>query len=107
MLIVPKEDFLTVEVELENRDIGFVRVGQLAEIKVETFDFTLYDVIDAEVVLITADAIEDEQRGLLYKIQLKLEQDQMWVEGSLIELIPGMSVTAEIKTAKRKIIDFF
>lgn len=107
MLIVPQEDYLEAEVQLSNKDIGFVNIGQLAEVKIETFDFTLYGVVDGEVVDITADAIEDEQRGLVYKMRLKLKQDQLRVEGKWVRLIPGMRITAEVKTAKRRIIDFF
>ncbi|WP_077340386.1 HlyD family type I secretion periplasmic adaptor subunit [Pseudocolwellia agarivorans] len=107
MLIVPKGNFLEAEVELTNKDIGFVSVGQTAEIKVETFDFTLYGFLHAEVVDITADAIEDEQRGLVYKMRLKLNENKLLVEGKWIDLIPGMSITAEVKTSRRRIIDYF
>ncbi len=83
MLIVPEEGFLEVEVVLENKDIGFVSRDQVAEIKANTFPFTKYGVIDAEVLDITADAIEDERQGLVYKLRLKMHSSQLWVNKPL------------------------
>ena len=107
MLVVPREEQLEVEVLLENKDIGFVEEGMPAEIKVHTFQFTRYGVIDAEVTNISDDAIIDEQRGLLFKMQLKMLQDFINVDGKDIALKPGMSVTAEMRTGERRVIEFF
>lgn len=63
MLIVPSEQQLEVEVFLNNKDIGFVHEAMPAEIKIHTFPFTKYGVIDAQVSNISSDAIIDEQRG--------------------------------------------
>lgn len=106
MVIVPKEDFLEVDAVLENKDIGFVRETLTAEIKVHTFPFTKYGIIDAEVVGITADAIDDEKKGLVYKMRLKMKSKQLFVNGQWIDLLPGMSVSAEVKTGKRRIIEY-
>lgn len=107
MLIVPDEEQLEVEVYLDNKDIGFVRENMLAEIKVHTFPFTKYGVIDGEVTRISDDAIIDEQRGLIYSMNLLMKKNSIWVEGKDIKLIPGMAVTAEVHTGKRRIIEFF
>ncbi len=107
MQIVPEESFLEVEAILQNKDIGFVHEGQKAEIKIHTFPFTKYGVVDAEVLGITADAIETEQQGLVYTVRLKMDQTKLRVDKKWIDLIPGMAVTAEVKTNKRKLIDFF
>ncbi|MEW5756033.1 MAG: HlyD family type I secretion periplasmic adaptor subunit [Pseudomonadota bacterium] len=107
MIIVPKEQQLEIEAVLENKDIGFVREGQTAEVKIHTFPFTRYGVIDAEVTGITQDAIADEQRGLIYKMRLKLGKSTLWVDEKEISLIPGMLVSAEVKTGKRRLIEYF
>src|SRR5690606_33848677 len=70
MLIVPEEDKLEVEVFLENKDIGFVHKGMPAEIKIHTFPFTKYGIIDGDVSNVSNDAIVDEKRGLIYSMQL-------------------------------------
>ncbi|MBU2870401.1 HlyD family type I secretion periplasmic adaptor subunit [Colwellia sp. E2M01] len=106
MQLVPHNDYLEVEAVLENKDIGFVYAGQIAEIKVNTFNFTKYGSIDAEVIDVTADAIADENKGLVYKLRLKMKQKSMTINGREVDLLPGMSVMAEVKTSKRKLIEF-
>ncbi len=106
MQLVPHNDYLEVEATLENKDIGFVHIGQTAEIKINTFNFTKYGVIDAEVVGVTADAVVDEVKGLVYKLRLKMSQKIMNINGREVTLLPGMSVMAEVKTGKRKLIEF-
>nr|VFK51079.1 MAG: hemolysin D [Candidatus Kentron sp. TC] len=107
MLVVPDEEQLEVEVFLENKDIGFVREGMPAEIKIHTFPFTKYGVIDAEVTNVSDDATMDEQRGLIYRMQLRMAKNTLWVKGKKVRLQPGMAVTAEVKTGERRIIEFF
>ncbi|MPY23277.1 HlyD family type I secretion periplasmic adaptor subunit [Shewanella sp. YLB-07] len=107
MLIVPDEVQLDVEVFLENKDIGFVREQMLVEIKIHTFPFTKYGIIDGEVISVSDDATVDEQRGLIYGMRLKMKQSTIMVDGKEIKLMPGMAVTAEVQTGKRRIIEFF
>ncbi len=107
MLIVPENEALVVEAYLANKDIGFVRKQMLAAIKVHTFPFTKYGLIDAEVVQISADALVDDNRGLIYKVRLLMQRDWLNVEGSKVALMPGMAVTAEVKTGTRRIIEYF
>jgi len=107
MLVIPDEEQLEVEVFLENKDIGFVFEAMPAEIKIHTFPFTKYGVIDAEVANVSNDAIVDEQRGLIYSMQLRMAKNTIAVNGKDVKLMPGMAVTAEVKTGKRRIVEFF
>ncbi|WEJ70115.1 HlyD family type I secretion periplasmic adaptor subunit [Pseudomonas sp. PSE14] len=107
MVIVPKDQPVEVEAMLENKDIGFVRPGQEVEIKVETFTFTKYGVVHGRVISISDDAIEDEKRGLLYSMRIQLGQNHIRVGDRDIPLTPGMAVSAEVKTDKRKVIEYF
>ncbi|MDP3845823.1 MAG: HlyD family type I secretion periplasmic adaptor subunit, partial [Pseudomonas sp.] len=107
MVIVPSDQPMEVEAMLENKDIGFVRPGQEVEIKVETFTFTKYGVVHGTVVSISNDAIEDEKRGLLYSTRIQLKENSIKVGGKQILLSAGMAVRAEVKTDKRKVIDYF
>jgi hemolysin D len=107
MVIVPSDAPVEVEAMLENKDIGFVRPGQEVEIKVETFTFTKYGVINGTVTSISNDAIEDEKLGLVYSARIRLHESRIRVGGKDIALSPGMAVRAEVKTDKRKVIDYF
>ncbi|EPJ48889.1 MAG: HlyD family secretion protein [Osedax symbiont Rs1] len=107
MLIVPIEQTLEAEVFLENKDIGFVFNGMSAEVKVHTFPFTKYGVIDAVISNVSTDATIDEKKGLIYRMQLKLAVNQIQVNNKMVNLVPGMSVTAEVQIGERRIIEFF
>jgi hemolysin D len=106
MVVVPDTTEVTAEVSIANQDIGFVNAGQTAEVKLETFSFTKYGTVVARVDNVTADAVTDEKKGSYYPAKLTLKQKDMLIDGKRIALSPGMNITAEIKTGKRRIIEF-
>jgi len=106
LVLVPDDAQVTAEVVLENKDMGFVRTGQAAEIKLETFPYTRYGTVAATISSISADAVNDEKRGAIFPATLVLQQTQLDVDGKRIKLAPGMNLTAEIKTGKRRVIDY-
>ena len=106
MIIVPKDAQVTADVVIDNKDIGFVNAGQIAAIKLETFPFTRYGTVEAKVSSVTADAVTDEKRGAIFPARLTFNQSSITVDGKRIHLSPGMNVTAEIKTGKRRVIDY-
>lgn len=107
MVIVPKENVLEVEAMLPNKDIGFVNPGQDAEVKVETFPFTKYGTLHGKITQVSSDAIQDEKLGLIYSTRVKLFNDTIRVENKRVRLSPGMAVTVEVKTGKRRVIEYF
>lgn len=107
MVIVPSDQPVEVEAMLENKDVGFVRPGQAVEVKVETFNFTKYGVVDGTVASVSSDAIDDEKLGLVYSTRIQLKDSAIAVGHGLVDLTPGMAVRAEVKTDKRRVIDYF
>jgi len=128
MMIVPEDSHLEAEAMVSNRDIGFVRPGQAAEIKIDTFTFTRYGLLHGEVVSVSQDAIlrdkpvdktgtqksagaladssEPQGQELLYAARVSLDRAQMVIDGKLVNLAPGMAVTVEIKTGQRRVIEY-
>ena len=107
MVIIPDQAVLEVEALVENRDIGFVREGQQVEVKIDAFPFTKYGVIAAELTDLSNDAITDEVKGLVYKAKVTLRESRIRVDQNWVNLSPGMTVTAEVKTGTRRLIEFF
>ena len=106
MHVVPDEEPIEVEAWISNKDIGFVHQGQAAVIKVETFPFTKYGTIDAEVMNVSNDATPDKNLGLVYQAKVKMFKTVMQVENKTVNLTPGMAVTVEVKMGKRRLIEF-
>ena len=126
-VIVPSDAVLEVEAMIPNRDIGFVHVGQDAQIKVDTFNFTRYGMLRGKVLSLSHDAIarnvpsdgeKDKALGaesttseptgqeLSYAARVSLDRTQMQVDDTLANLTPGMAVTVEIKTGSRSVMSY-
>lgn len=107
MVIVPTEDYIEAEAMIENKDIGFVKQGQDAAIKIETFLFTKYGLIEGKVQTVSLDAIQDDKKKLVYATRIRMSRNTMDIEGKLVKLTPGMAVTVEIKTGQKRFIEYF
>jgi hemolysin D len=128
MSIVPTDSRLEVEAMVSNRDIGFVSPGQQTEVKIDTFNFTRYGLLQGKVVSVSQDAIvrdkpsqkagnpkpggalsdssEPEGQELSYSAWISLDETRMQIEDKMVNLAPGMAVTVEIKTGQRRIIEY-
>lgn len=106
LIVVPQDHPVEVEAQVENKDVGFVREGQLVEIKVETFLFTLYGTIPGSVLSVSDDAAAIEKVGLVYPTRISMDRSTIQVDGKQVNLSPGMAVTVEIKTGKRRLIEY-
>jgi len=105
--IVPANTLLVVKADVLNRDIGFVDKNMPVNIKADTFDFQKYGMYEGKVKLVAQDSHEDERQGLIYDVYVTPTTGSLNVDGKQEPLASGMSVTAEIKTGKRLIIEFF
>ena len=105
--IVPENTRLLIKATLLSKDAGFVIENMAASIKIDTFNFQKYGVIDGKVVQVGKDSFEDEHLGLVYEIYIAPEKNTLVVDGVEIPLSTGMSVSAEVKVGKRRIIEFF
>jgi membrane fusion protein, hemolysin D len=106
LIVVPQDHPVEVEAQVENKDVGFVRAGQVVEVKVETFTFTLYGTIPGRVLSISDDAAPIEKVGLVYPTRVSMDRATIQVEGQQVHLSPGMAVTVEIKTGQRRVIEY-
>jgi hemolysin D len=129
MRIVPEGAALEIECYLANRDVGFVKPGQKAVVKIESFPFTRYGTLSATVTRVSSDAIpqpEAEQRegdaarlnrektfgggertqNLVFPVTLVPGQTEMNIDGQRVPLTPGMAVNVEIATGSRRILEY-
>ena len=110
MQIVPEDVKLEFEVYADNKDIGFIKVGQEAEVKFETFNFQKFGMYKAEVMEISADAVNEPnnpQQDKKFKLILDPTSNDINVYGNPAKIEIGMNVSAEIKIKEKRIIDFF
>lgn len=106
MEIVP-DGTLEVEALVENKDIGFIRAGQRATVKVESFPYTRYGYLKGTVRSVSNNAVQDRSKGLAFVARIRLADNSMLINGQWVGLTPGMVVTAEIKTGTRSVAAYF
>jgi len=104
--ILPEGEDLVLEVQVLNRDIGFISPGMPAKIKMATFPFQEFGIIDGEVLRVSPNATAHEELGLVYPTLVRLDRTTVPVRGQDVELLPGMAATAEIVTRQRSILTF-
>jgi hemolysin D len=127
LVVVPSDSRLEIEAMVSNRDIGFVQPGQVAEIKIDTFNFTRYGLLHGRVLSVSQDAIirerqqdrssdralgtqnetsEPKGQELNYSARISLDRSKMRIDDRMVNLSPGMAVTVEIKTGSRTILSY-
>lgn len=98
---------ILVEVQILNRDRGFVREGQPANVAFDAFPPNRFGVVKGEVVWISADAESVEELGLIYRARIELKPQSLAEMPGEFTLTPGLRATADIRTGRRRIIEFF
>jgi hemolysin D len=128
MQIVPAASPLEIECYVENTDAGFIKPGQLAMIKVDTFPYTRYGTIEGRVMKVARDALPGKQHlsstatildgamavssaaqqtsDLVFPVTVEPLQTSVLVDGRRLPITSGMTATVEIKTESRRAIDY-
>lgn len=107
LTVVPKDTPLLIKATVLNTDIGFIKEGMPVSLKIDTFSFQKYGILKGEVKTVSRDSIDDEKLGPVYEVFITPIDKSLMVEGKRQSISTGMSLTAEIKTGKRRIIEFF
>jgi HlyD family secretion protein len=108
--MVPLDEPLEAEVNIEARDIGFVRQGDHARIKLEAFPFQKHGALEGTVKVISEDTFQKESAtgtAVTYRSRIELTKETLRNVPADFRLIPGMTLTAEIKVGERKVISYF
>lgn len=120
MTLVPQGEPLVAEVWVNNDDVGFVRSGQPVKVKLSTFQFQKYGMVDGSVRQISADASENQSAGtasveigrnrtampLTYKTIVDMGSQELVAQGVRYALTPGMQVAAEIHLGTRTVLEY-
>ena len=130
MVIVPRDTGLRVEAFVSNDDVGFVRPGQRATLKIATFDFRRYGTIEGTVTNVARDAVtvgapdasaaaggpsgplalQDQTAGSVegpaFRILIDLDRTHLEIENETIALSPGMAVEAAIVLGRQRVIEY-
>lgn len=102
--IVPMDDTLLLEVQINPKDIGFLHFGQKAEVKFTAYDFAIYGGLAGKVEQIGANTITDEKGNSFYIV--KVRTDRAHVGDDSRPIIPGMQAEVHILTGQRTLMQY-
>lgn len=111
--LVPLDVPLEAEVRIAARDIGYIRRGDAARLKIDAFSYQKHGTLEAEVASISEDVFQSrgqdggEESDVFYLARLTMKATQMQAVGPDARLIPGMSLAAELKVGRRSVISYF
>jgi adhesin transport system membrane fusion protein len=104
--IVPTDKALWLEVKIKPSDIGFIYPGQKAIVKVSAYDFRIYGGLEGKVVHISADTTKDARKNAFFTIHVKTDKNYLGSEANPLKITPGMTVTVNIMTGKKTMMDY-
>ena len=104
--IVPDEPNLLMSVRVKPSDIGFIRPGQAAHVRVLSYDPSTHGQLDAQVKTVGADAVTDEKGEAYFEVQLIAARDQLKLHGKALPITPGMPVEVGILTGQRSVLQY-
>lgn len=108
MEIVPIEDTLLIEAQIRPSDRGFIAPGQHAVVKISAYDYSIFGGLEANVVGISADTIENEKREQFFRVRLRTTKNDLLDKktGEKLQIIPGMTATVDILTGKKTVLEY-
>ncbi|MET0024035.1 MAG: HlyD family type I secretion periplasmic adaptor subunit [Sedimenticola sp.] len=106
MQIVPVEDELIIEARISTEDIGHVHVGQTAEVKFTSYDSSRFGSLDGKVLRLSASTYLDPEQNPYYRAEIGLDRNHLGDDPTRFKILPGMTVTADIRTGQKSILDY-
>lgn len=107
MTVVPKDAAKLIRATVLNQDVGFIENGMPVSIKVDTYNFQKYGILEGVVTVVSPNSIKDEKLGDVFEVYIEPKNTTLLVEGKEQTIKYGMTTTNEIKIGKRRIIEFF
>lgn len=104
--VVPGDDQLVVEALVNPKDIGFVKLGQPARVKVTAYDYSIFGAMDGVVQSISADAVPNEKGEAFFQVRIETKTKTIEAIDKKLPIIPGMQAQIDIITGKKTILQY-
>ncbi|MSO85280.1 MAG: HlyD family type I secretion periplasmic adaptor subunit [Rhodospirillales bacterium] len=104
--MVPAGDVLVIEAKLPPQDVGHVRRGQTATIKLASADAVRFGNLEGKVTNVSPDSIMTQQGATFYKVRIETERDYFQQRNLRYDLVPGVQVATSILTGRRTVLEY-
>ncbi len=116
MSVVPADGGLEIQAYVRNRDVGFVKAGQRAIVKIDAFPFTRYGTTEGVVEGVSLDALGEPgpesptgdpgEYTAGYLARIALTRPSLEIDGAVVPLRPGMHAAVDIRTGRRRVLEY-
>lgn len=108
--LVPDNDELIIEAKLQPADLSFIKVGQKAIIKLDSYDFSIFGAFEGKVKHISPDnLIEKTPQGEKYyfRVLISIDSHELISKvGKKVTITTGMTNQVEIITGERTVLNY-
>lgn len=108
--LVPLRGALEVEMDVDSKDIGFIRPGDPVEIKLDAYPFMRHGTVKGTIKTISEGSFtvgENQQaRAPFFKARIAITAAQLHNVPSSFRLIPGMTVAGDVMVGRRTILSY-
>ena len=104
--VVPVDDQLVVEALVLPKDIGFIKLGQAARVKISAYDYSIFGALDGSVLSISADAVPNEKGETFFQVRIETRTKAIEIIDKKLPIMPGMQASVDIITGKKTILQF-
>ena len=104
--VVPSDDQLVVDAMVMPKDIGFVKIGQPARVKVTAYDYSIFGALDGTVKSISADAVPNEKGEAFFQVRIETNTRAIESIDKKLPIMPGMQAQIDIITGKKTILNY-
>ncbi|MEW5009279.1 MAG: HlyD family type I secretion periplasmic adaptor subunit [Cycloclasticus sp.] len=106
MQVVPVNDDLIVEARVLPSEVGYIQIGQTADVKVDSYDSSRFGSISGVVKQLSPSTYLDEEANPYYRVKIELAQSYVGGNPGQMRVIPGMTVTVDIITGSKTIMEY-
>ncbi|MBN9671088.1 HlyD family type I secretion periplasmic adaptor subunit [Roseibium aggregatum] len=104
--IVPLEDTLLIEAQIRPKDVAFLHPGQMAQVKITAYDYSIYGGLEGKLERISADTTEDEEGNRFFRVMIRTDKNYLGSETDPLPIIPGMVASVDILTGEKSVLDY-
>ena len=104
--VVPVDDVVQAEVRISTTDVGHVRIGQIVRVKVLTYDFLRYGIVEGNVASVSGTSFVDEKNAAFFKGIVRLSRGHLGAGPKDYPVLPGMTVVSDIVTDRKTVLQY-
>lgn len=104
--VVPVDGGLIAEAKLSPADVGQIKIGDIAKVKITTFDFARFGAIDGHVENVSATTFKESDGSVYYKVSIRLEKNFVGADPDANRLLPGMVTDVELLGEERTVLRY-